>query len=83
MAREQLCEHSCSYRRNNDDDGSYRDNRDCHHEAPTNATDTTDATDAMDMEVATINRTADAMQVAENAADANGHDSQTNKPEKA
>ena len=53
------------------------------HEAPTNATDATDATDAMDVEVATISQTADATQVTENAADADGHDCQANKPEKA
>ena len=50
------------------------------HEAPTNATDATDATD---VEVATISQTADATQVSENAADADGHDCQANKPEKA
>ena len=50
------------------------------HEAPTNATDATDATD---VEVATISQTADATQVTENAADADGHDCQANKPEKA
>ncbi len=50
------------------------------HEAPTNATDATDATD---VEVATISQTADAMQVTENAADADGHDCQANKPGKA
>jgi hypothetical protein len=50
------------------------------HKAPTNATDVTDATD---VEVATISQTADTTQVAENAADADGHDSQANKPEKA
>jgi hypothetical protein len=50
------------------------------HEAPTNATDAKDATD---VEVATISQTADATQVTENAADADGHDCQANKPEKA
>ncbi len=50
------------------------------HEAPKNATDATDATD---VEVTTISQTADAMQVTENVADADGHDCQANKPKKA
>ncbi len=50
------------------------------HEAPTNATDATDATD---VEVATISQMADATQMTKNAADADGHDCQANKPKKA